>query len=80
MSFFALNWQFNWASRYLNTELLPKEHDRLRALVLWQETNDIKLACRTFGLSRPTLYRWLKCFDSNNLAFLRDRSRKPHRL
>jgi hypothetical protein len=52
MSFFGLNWQFNWASRHLNTILSPKEHDRLRALILWQETKDIKLACRTFNLRK----------------------------
>lgn len=80
MSFFGLNWQFNWASRHLNTKLSPKERDRLRALLLWQQTKDVKLTCQTFDLSRPTFYRWLQRFDPNDLSSLRERSRKPHRF
>lgn len=80
MSYFGLNWQFNWVSRYSNVELPPKERDRLRALALWQETKDVKLACRTFELSRATLYRWRKRFDLHDLTSLQDRPRRPRRL
>ncbi len=80
MRYFGLNWQFNWVSRYDNVELSPKERDRLRALALWQETKDVKLVCRTFELSRATLYRWRKRFDVHDLTSLQDRPRRPRRL
>ena len=54
MSVFGLNWQFNWVARYGQVALSPRERDRLRALSLWQETQDVPLACRTFGVSRAT--------------------------
>lgn len=55
MSFFGLNWQINWACRYSSVELCAKERDQLRAMVLWQETKDVKLVCRTFQMSQATL-------------------------
>lgn len=37
-------------------------------------------ACREFGISRPTGYRWLRRFgEVGNLSGLQDRSRRPHR-
>ncbi len=80
MSYFGLNWQFNWVSRYGNVELSPKERDRLRALALWQDTKDVKLVCRTFEMSQATLYRWRQRFDPHDLTSLRDHSRRPNRL
>lgn len=80
MRYFGLNWQCNWVWRHVTTELSSKERDRLRALLLWQETKDVALTCRTFGLSRATLYRWLHRFDPHDLSSLRDRSRRPRHL
>ena len=80
MSVFGLNWQFNWVARYGNVELSPKERDRLRALGLWQETQDVPLVCRTFGVSRATLYRWRIRFDPSDLTSLQERSRRPRRV
>ena len=80
MSYFGLNWQFNWVSRYGNVELSPKERDRLRALALWQDTKDVKLVCRTFEMSQACLYRWGKRFNPHDLNSLRDHSRRPKRL
>ena len=37
-------------------ELSPKERDRLRAIILWYETKDVSLVCKTFGTSRATMY------------------------
>jgi ribosomal protein S14 len=54
MRYFGLNRQFNWAARQDNVALSSKERDRLRALRRWQETGDVKLVCRTFGMSRAT--------------------------
>jgi len=80
MSFFGLNWQFNWVSRYGNVELSPKERDRLRALALWQDTKDVELVCRTFELSQASLYRWRQRFDPHDLTSLRDRLPSPQTL
>jgi len=57
MTYFGLNWQFNWVSRYGNVELTARERDRLRALLLWQESKDVDLVSRTFQMSQATLYR-----------------------
>ncbi len=79
MQVFGLLRQFHYLSKYCSVELSAGELDRLRALGLWQETGDVKLACQTFGFSRATLYRWKRCFDSKDLSSLKDRSRCPHR-
>jgi len=80
MSVFGLNWQFDWVARYGHVALSPRERDRLRALSLWQETRDVPLACRTFGVSRATLYRWRRRFDPTDLTSLQERSRRPRRV
>lgn len=80
MRVFGLNRQFNWVSRREWVEPTGKQRDRLRALKLWQETGNVRLACRTFGLSQASLYRWRKRFDLHDLSSLKDRSRKPKRL
>lgn len=80
MGVFGLNWQFNWVARYGPVALAPKARDRLRALRLWQETKDLQLACRTFGVSRATLYRWRRRFDPTDLTSLHERSRRPRRM
>ncbi len=80
MSYFGLNWQFNWASRHRNLELTAKELDRLSVLFLWQQSKDVQLACQTFGLSRATLYRWRKRFHPQDVGSVKEHSRRPHRL
>ena len=80
MRVFGFQGSFNRLSKYGNVRLSIKEQDRLRALALWQETGDMKLACRTFGFSRATLYRWHQRFNPQDLTSLRDHSRRPHRL
>jgi putative transposase len=80
MRYFGLNRQFNWAARQDNVALSSKEQDRLRALRLWQETGDVKLVCRTFGMSRATVYRWRGRFVASDLSSLRERSRRPRHL
>ncbi len=80
MRYVGLNWQFHCVTRSRDVELSPRERDRLRALGLWQETQDVQLACRTFGVSRATLYRWGTRFDPHDLTSLKERSRRPRRL
>ncbi len=53
MRYVGLNWQFHCVTRSRDVELSPRERDRLRALGLWQETQDVQLACRTFGVAEP---------------------------
>ena len=77
MSFFGLNWQFNWACRHGDSELTSRERDRLRALVVWEKSKDLKLACRTFGMSRATVYRWRQRFNPADLGSLKENSRRP---
>jgi len=77
---FSIAKGFNKVSQYASCELSGKELDRLRALRLWQETKNTGLICETFGMSRATLYRWLKRFDPHDLTSLRERSRRPRRV
>ncbi len=80
MRYFGLNWQFTALAKHRPVELSAKELDRWRALVVWQATGNVALACQTFGLSRATLYRWRARFDPHDLTSLKERSRRPHRL
>ena len=48
-------------------ELSPLARDRLRALTLWEESGNVKWVCRTFEVSRATLYRWRNRFDPRRL-------------
>ena len=80
MQVFSIAKGFNKVSQYALCELSGKELDRLRALRLWQETKDTRLICDTFGMSRATLYRWLKRCDPHDLSSLRERSRRPRRV
>jgi len=80
MRIFGLPRQFYELSRYEAGELSAKGRDRLRALTLWRETGDVALACRTFGLSRATLYRWRRRLDPHDITSLEDSSRRPQRL
>jgi len=61
-------------------ELSQKEIDRLRAVELFRKTGDVKLVCSLFGMSRPTLYRWIKRFDPQDLRSLKEKSRKPNHV
>ena len=77
MTYFGLNWQFNWICRNGNVELTAKERDRLRALSLWKESQDVGLACRTFQMSQAALYRWRKRFDPHDMHSVKEHSRRP---
>ena len=51
MKVFSIVKGFNKVSKYARCELSGKELDRLRAIILWQETKDTWLICDTFGMS-----------------------------
>lgn len=78
MRVFGLTWQFQ--HRFPEVELSAPEQERLRVLTLWRETRDVGVVCRTFGLSRATLYRWDRRFDPHDPRSVRARSRRPHRV
>lgn len=80
MKVFSIGKGFYRFSKHAPPELSQKEFDRLRALSLYRETGDVGLVGQTFGMSRATLYRWLKRFDPQDLNSLKDESRRPWRI
>ena len=80
MKVFNIAKGFYRLSKQAPAELSQKEFDRLRALTVYEETTDVKLVRQTFGISRATLYRWLKRFDPKDLSSLREESRRPRRV
>jgi putative transposase len=73
----GLPWPYFHLDLFRTCELKPKERDRLRALKIGSETKDVDMVCQTFGVSRATLYRWIKRFDPDDLRTLREKSRRP---
>jgi|WetSurMetagenome_2_1015567.scaffolds.fasta_scaffold302828_1 putative transposase len=65
---------------HLGGELSQKERDRLRAITLFQHTKDASLVGETFGISRATLYRWVKQCDTRDPSSLKEKSRRPRRV
>jgi putative transposase len=80
MKVFSIAKGFYRLSKNAPPELSQKEFDRLRALTIYGETKDAKLVCQAFGISRATLYRWLKRFDPKDLTSLKEQSRRPRRV
>jgi putative transposase len=80
MEVFSIAKGFYRLSKNAPPELSQKELDRLRALTIYGETGDVRLVCQTFGVSRATLYRWLKRFDPKDLTSLKEQSRRPRRV
>lgn len=48
-------------------------------IAAYQDLGDADAVCRRFGLSRPTLRKWLRRYDAEGDAGLADRSRRPCR-
>ena len=80
MRVFSIGKGFYRLSKNAPPEHTQKELDRLRALTIYKETRDAKLVCQAFGISRASLYRWLKRFDPKDLISLREQSRRPRRV
>lgn len=80
MRVFSIAKGFHYLAKRAFPDLSQEELDRLRAIRLWRQTKDAKLVCETFGISRATLYRWIKRFDPRDLTSLKERSRRPRRL
>jgi transposase-like protein len=79
MRVFSIAKGFHRLTKNIALDLSQKELDRLRAITLWGETKDVGLVCRTFGIGRATLYRWInlyrwiKRFDPNDMSSIKDK-------
>lgn len=51
---------------------------RLNWVKLYEETSDAGYVCRRCGISRPTLRKWAKRYQSEGISGLADQSKKPH--
>jgi transposase-like protein len=51
---------------------------RLKLLSHAEETGNVSLTCRYFGLSRKTFYKWKRRYDEHGEAGLCDRPRIPN--
>lgn len=51
---------------------------RLAWVAAYRQIGDAGAVCRRFGISRPTLRKWLRRFDEDGEAGLSGLSRKPH--
>ena len=60
---------------------LSRDARRRLAMLEWHATHgrNVSLTARHFGVSRPTVYRWLGRFERLHLATLEDRSSAPRR-
>jgi transposase-like protein len=55
----------------------PAERRRLSWILADQTLGDAGAVCRRFGISRPTLRKWLRRYDAEGEAGLREHSRRP---
>jgi transposase-like protein len=51
---------------------------RLGWVKLYQQTKNIELVCLKCGITRPTLRKWVRCYEEEGEAGLEELSRKPH--
>ena len=58
---------------------LDKNAARRLAIIRHAEevTGNVALTCRYYGISRTVFYRWLRRYQADGLAGLRDRSKRP---
>lgn len=61
---------------------LSREAKRRLAVVRWHETHgrSVSLTARHFGLSRSTVYDWLRRYERGGIHGLEDRSRRPRNV
>ena len=55
------------------------ERRRYNWIKAYQALGDAGAVCRRFGVSRPTLRKWLRRYEEEGEAGLRAQSRRPHR-
>lgn len=54
------------------------ERLRLRWIEAYRAHSDAGAVCRRFGISRPTLRKWLRRYEADGVVGLHARSRRPH--
>ena len=65
-------------SRYLEAVKLSRQaKTQLVWMDYYEQCGNAALTCRRFGVSRPTLHKWLKRYRPKDLLSLEDRSRRP---
>ncbi|MGK7865381.1 IS481 family transposase [Falsiroseomonas sp. E2-1-a4] len=52
---------------------------RRKWIAAYEELGDAGAVCRRFGISRPTLRKWLRRFEAEGNGSLTELSRRPHR-
>lgn len=62
----------------IGVELSREARTRLAGMDFYQETKNVTLTCRRFGISRQTFYRWQRRYDPMDLSRLESRSHRPH--
>jgi transposase InsO family protein len=79
--FTAQSWQQQRLGR-LNLHSLSREAKARLRWIEWHARNgsNVSLTCRRFHVSRSTLYRWLKRYETHNLASLEGRPSRPKRV
>lgn len=69
----------SWRLKTTGVELSREARTRLAWMDFYRRTQNAALTCRHFGISRQTLYRWLKRYEPMDLTSLEERSHRPHR-
>jgi transposase InsO family protein len=70
------------ASEARDQRPLSRDVRRRLAVVRWHETHGkhVSLTARHFGLSRSTVYDWLRRYERDGVRSLEDRSRRPRNV
>jgi transposase InsO family protein len=55
----------------------PEQKKRLGWIQLYQQMGNAGVVCRRCGISRPTLRKWLRRYESGGIEALYDQSRRP---
>jgi putative transposase len=74
--------QWTWIHRRADKRRLTARARARLAMLEWHHGHggNISRTCRRFGVSRPTVYRWLRRYYQGGPASLEDRSHRPHRV
>jgi transposase-like protein len=64
-------------SRIHSVSLSKQARHRLRIIEYYQETGNVSLTCRHFGIGRSYLYKWLSRYNPKYLASLENKSTRP---
>ena len=73
---------WTWIHRPADKRRLGRGARARLTMLEWHQEHggNVSLTSRRFGVSRPTLYRWLRRYRQGGLASLEDRSHRPHQV